>query len=103
MRGTWKIHLPVFALAFLLMAFPAGGKETFLIAVASDDKEAASLVSDFAARSRYSLVFILSGEGKGILSPQSGAYEWESRMDYIDWERFLEETPHLAEIQPKQL
>ncbi len=57
MRSKWNLILPLAGLAFAMMLNPAGGAEPLVIAVASDDKEATSVVSDFAARSRYYLLF----------------------------------------------
>jgi hypothetical protein len=34
---------------------------------------------------------------KILLTPESGEYEWQARIEFIDWERFLEVNPHLAE------
>lgn len=39
----------------------------------------------------------LANEGKVLLSPESGDYEWQAKIEFIDWERFLEGRPHLAE------
>jgi predicted Fe-Mo cluster-binding NifX family protein len=53
----WRLGVTL-AAAVLLLAPSAGNTaEPLLIAVASDDKEATSLVSDFAGRSRYYLLF----------------------------------------------
>ena len=57
MANRWKLHVTLVALTLLLMPFLGSGAEPLLIAVASDDQEATSLVSDFAARSRYYLLF----------------------------------------------
>jgi predicted Fe-Mo cluster-binding NifX family protein len=54
MKSRWILRL---VLALVLMPVAASGADPFLIAVASDDKEATSLVSDYAARSRYYLLF----------------------------------------------
>ena len=43
--------------ALLLIPMAASGADSFLIAVASDDVEATSLVGSFPARSRYFLLF----------------------------------------------
>jgi hypothetical protein len=42
--------------------------------------------------------FKSSGEkGRIILSPETGIYDWETNIEYIDWERYLEENPQAAE------
>ena len=51
----WSLNFAV--LALLLLPSLAGGAELFLVAVASDDVEATSLVSNTAGRSRYYLLF----------------------------------------------
>jgi predicted Fe-Mo cluster-binding NifX family protein len=51
----WSLNLAVWAL--LLLPSLASGAESLLIAVASDDVEATSLVSNTAGRSRYYLLF----------------------------------------------
>jgi predicted Fe-Mo cluster-binding NifX family protein len=51
----WSLNLAVWAL--LLLPSLASGAEFLLIAVASDDVEATSLVSNTAGRSRYYLLF----------------------------------------------
>ena len=57
MKNKRKLNVALAALILLSTPFLANGAEPFLIAVASDDKEATSLVSDYAARSRYYLLF----------------------------------------------
>ena len=57
MKNRWSRNLALAALALLLMPSLASGAEPFLIAVASDDVEATSLVSNTAGRSRYYLLF----------------------------------------------
>jgi len=57
MKNKRKLNVALAALILLFAPFLANGAEPFLIAVASDDKEATSLVSDYAARSRYYLLF----------------------------------------------
>jgi len=57
MKNIWRLNLALAALALLLMPCLASGAEPFLIAVASDDVEATSLVSNLAARCQYYLLF----------------------------------------------
>ncbi len=57
MKNTRSVNLVLAALALLLMPSLESRAEPFLIAVASEDVEATSLVSPFAARSRYYLLF----------------------------------------------
>ena len=57
MKNTRSVNLVLAALALLLMPSLESRAEPFLIAVASEDVEATSLVSTFAARSRYYLLF----------------------------------------------
>ncbi len=57
MKTRWSLNLPLAALGLLLMPSLASGAEPFLIAVASDDVEATSLVSNYAARCQYYLLF----------------------------------------------
>jgi len=58
MKSRWSLNVPTLAALFLLLATSlTNGAEPFLIAVASDDVEATSLVSNFGARSRYYLLF----------------------------------------------
>ena len=57
MRNTWSLDLALAAFVLFLTSFPANGAEPSLIAVASDDVEATSLVSNTAGRSRYYLLF----------------------------------------------
>jgi len=54
MKSRWILSL---VLALILMPVLASAADPFLIAVASDTQEATSLVSSFAARSRYYLLF----------------------------------------------
>ena len=56
-KNRWSRNLALAALALLLIPSLASGAEPLLIAVASDDVEATSLVSNLAARSRYYLLF----------------------------------------------
>ncbi len=55
MRNPWRLILLLATLFFV--PFPAQGAEPILIAIASDDVEATSLVSYSAGRSRYYLLF----------------------------------------------
>ncbi len=32
-------------------------------------------------------------KGRVRLAPETGTYEWESKIECIDWERYLEENP----------
>ena len=57
MKNTRSLNLVLAALALLLSSSLASGAERLLIAVASDDVEATSLVSKTAGRSRYYLLF----------------------------------------------
>jgi predicted Fe-Mo cluster-binding NifX family protein len=57
MKNKWKLNVSLAALVLLLIPSLGSAAEPFLVAVASDDKEATSLVSGFAARSRYYLLF----------------------------------------------
>ena len=57
MKNRRSLNLALAALALLLAPSLAGGAEPLLNAVASDDVEATSLVSNFAARSQYYLLF----------------------------------------------
>jgi predicted Fe-Mo cluster-binding NifX family protein len=57
MKNRWSLNLALAALGLLLMPSLVSGAESLLIAVASDDVEATSLVSNFAASSRYYLLF----------------------------------------------
>jgi predicted Fe-Mo cluster-binding NifX family protein len=57
MRNKWKLNMALAALALLLLPSLGMGAEALLVAVASEGKEATSLVSDFAGRSRYYLLF----------------------------------------------
>ena len=57
MKSTKSLNLALAALALLLLPSLAKGAEPRLIAVASDDVEATSLVSNTAGRSRYYLLF----------------------------------------------
>ena len=57
MKTRWSLNLALAALGLLLMPSLASGAEPFLIAVASDDVEATSLVSNTAGRSQYYLLF----------------------------------------------
>ena len=57
MKNKRKLNVAMAALILLFTPFLANGAEPLLIAVASDDQEATSLVSDYAARSRYYLLF----------------------------------------------
>ena len=57
MKNTWSPNLALAALALFLMPSLVSGAESFLIAVASDDVEATSLVGNFAAQSQYYLLF----------------------------------------------
>jgi len=57
MKNRWSLNLALAALALLLMPSLVKGGEPLLIAVASDDVEATSLVSNFAARCQYYLLF----------------------------------------------
>ncbi len=44
--------------------------------------------------------FRFEGQGKDhniLLIPESNEYDWEAKIEMIDWERFLEENPNLAE------
>ena len=52
-----KLNFALAGLALLLLPSLGMGGEPFLVAVASDGREATSLVSDFAGRSRYYLLF----------------------------------------------
>ena len=54
MKSRWSLSL---GLALVLMPVLVSAADPFLIAVASDDQEATSLVGNFAARSRYYLLF----------------------------------------------
>ena len=54
MKSRWILSL---VLALVLMPVLASAGDPFLIAVASDNQEATSLVGTFAARSRYYLLF----------------------------------------------
>jgi predicted Fe-Mo cluster-binding NifX family protein len=54
MKSRWILRL---VLALVLMPVPSSAADPFLIAVASDSQEATSLVGNFAARSRYYLLF----------------------------------------------
>ena len=58
MKSTWSLKVTTLAALFLFFV-PSltNGAEPLLIAVASDDKEATSLVSNSAARSQYYLLF----------------------------------------------
>ena len=57
MKNRWSLNLALAALGLLLMPSLVSGAESLLIAVASDDVEATSLVGNFAASSRYYLLF----------------------------------------------
>ena len=57
MKKIWTLNLALAALALLLIPSLSNGAEPSLIAVASDDVEATSLVSNTAGRSRYYLLF----------------------------------------------
>jgi predicted Fe-Mo cluster-binding NifX family protein len=57
MKNTWSLNLALAAFVLFLAPFLASGAEPLLIAVASDDVEATSLVSNTAGRSRYYLLF----------------------------------------------
>jgi predicted Fe-Mo cluster-binding NifX family protein len=57
MKNTWNLNLALAALVLLLIPSLSPGVEPSLIAVASDDVEATSLVSNTAGRSRYYLLF----------------------------------------------
>jgi predicted Fe-Mo cluster-binding NifX family protein len=57
MRNKSKLNMALAALALLLLPSLGMGAEPLLVAVASEGKEATSLVSDFAGRSRYYLLF----------------------------------------------
>jgi predicted Fe-Mo cluster-binding NifX family protein len=57
MKNTWSLNLALAALVLLLIPSLSTGVEPSLIAVASDDVEATSLVSNTAGRSRYYLLF----------------------------------------------
>ena len=57
MKSTWGFNLALAALVLLLIPSLSSGVEPFLIAVASDDVEATSLVSKTAGRCRYYLLF----------------------------------------------
>jgi predicted Fe-Mo cluster-binding NifX family protein len=57
MKNIRIANLTLAALALLITPFLVEGKEPLLIAVASNDKEATSLVSEFAARCPYYLLF----------------------------------------------
>ena len=57
MKNIRALNLTLAALTLLLMPSLASGAEPLLIAVASDDVEATSLVSNTAGRSRYYLLF----------------------------------------------
>ena len=57
MKNTWGLNLALAALALLLIPSLSTGAGPSLIAVASDDVEATSLVSNTAGRSRYYLLF----------------------------------------------
>jgi predicted Fe-Mo cluster-binding NifX family protein len=57
MKNKWKLNSALAALALLFVISLARGAEPLLIAVAADEKEATSLVSGFAARSQYYLLF----------------------------------------------
>lgn len=97
-RALWMCAL----LSALLLPWLANAAESLLIAVASDDMESTSIVSDFAARSRYYLLFsgitmvevlrnpfldkgpaagplvvdYLAGKGVGSLLPGGSARPW---------------------------
>jgi hypothetical protein len=32
-------------------------------------------------------------KGKVILAPEMGTYEWQAKIEYVDWEKYLEENP----------
>ena len=57
MKNTWSLNLALAALVLLLIPSLSTGVEPSLIAVASDNVEATSLVSNTAGRSRYYLLF----------------------------------------------
>ena len=57
MKNRQSLNLALAALALLVMPSLASGAGPFLIAVASDDVEATSLVSKTGGRSRYYLLF----------------------------------------------
>ena len=57
MKKTWSLNLALAAFILFLASSLASGAEPLLIAVASNDVEATSLVSDFAAQCRYYLLF----------------------------------------------
>jgi predicted Fe-Mo cluster-binding NifX family protein len=54
MKSRWSLSL---GLALVLMPVLVSAADPLLIAVASDNQEATSLVGNFAARSRYYLLF----------------------------------------------
>ncbi len=57
MRKNGKLNAALTVLALLLLLSPASGAEPLLVAVASDDVEATSVVSKTGGRSRYYLLF----------------------------------------------
>jgi predicted Fe-Mo cluster-binding NifX family protein len=57
MKCTQSLNLGFVVLALLLLLSLTSGAEPLLVAVASDDVEATSLVSKTAGRSRYYLLF----------------------------------------------
>jgi predicted Fe-Mo cluster-binding NifX family protein len=57
MKSTQSLNLALALLVLLLLPSLASGAERLLVAVASDDVEATSLVSKTAGRSRYYLLF----------------------------------------------
>jgi predicted Fe-Mo cluster-binding NifX family protein len=85
MISKWNLGLTLATLSFLLMISPVRGAESLLIAVASEDKEA-TLVSDFAARSRYYLLFDETLEMVQVLEnpfPSKGELAAPQVIDYL--------------------
>ena len=80
-------RLSVALAASVLLLAPSAGNaaEPLLVAVASEDKEATSLVSDFAGRSRYYLLFSGTDFVQAVQNPflDKGAGAGPEVVDYL--------------------